>query len=328
MSRNDYNNGSMWKNFLFFVIKLLNSSFFQLIINLAGTTIISIHVSFFLSDKIQYKDWITKLIIFSFIYLLVNIAILFATLYQKKLLKNFSLLESSFQGHKNINSEMSNQIYRLNNKLSDTIKKNKPFQIDNFNTIADFQTFSFNICADIYYQIKNVLSCDECQITIFQRFQDENNKHFVQMIAYANKNTTAPSSYSNIFFLNEKRKKKKYKTVFERIFESQEDEPIILYNKEMVANEFVYLNGSETREKEICQYIGIPIRTNRHMNELLLQIDVSKEKVLGKNKKQLLEITNSIFIPYTKLLLTCYERDKIFNVLFEILGNNSIKEGD
>jgi hypothetical protein len=217
---------------------------------------------------------------------------------------------------------MSNQIYRLNNKISDTIHSNKQFQIDNFNTIANFQTFSFVLCEDIYYQIKNVLDCEDCQITIFQRFQDEENKHFVQMIAYANKNTTVPSSYSNSFYLNEKRKKKKNKTVFERIFESQEDEPIILHNKKMVLDEFVLLNGSETREKEICQYIGIPIRTNRHMNELLLQIDVSKDKVLGRNKKQLLEITNSIFIPYTKLLLTGYERDKIFNILFEILSNN------
>lgn len=58
-----------------------------------------------------------------------------------------------------------------------------------------------------------------------------------------------------------------------------------------------------------------------------MQIDVSKEKVFGKNKEAVEQIAKDVFRPYITLLHKAYERDIIFNdyydMIVDLLSNES-----
>lgn len=95
---------------------------------------------------------------------------------------------------------------------------------------------------------------------------------------------------------------------------------VCLSTQEDIGKNFKMLNGSNEREKNICQYVGIPVKTNRNEIEFLLQVDVSKPKILGKNEKQMKTFANNVFYPYAVLLHKTYERDLIFNKYYDMLG--------
>lgn len=133
------------------------------------------------------------------------------------------------------------------------------------------------------------------------------------MVAYANDDNQMPSSYSKNFKLDESG------ILFVRLFNDLNGEIDCKANKKEVNNAFQKLQGSEKREEGICQYIGIPIKTNRNEIELLLQIDVSKEKIFGRNEKQMTLFAKNILYPYAVLLHKIYERDLIFNKYYDMI---------
>lgn len=212
-------------------------------------------------------------------------------------------------------------MYRINKRIIKAIRERK-IEKGELNAIADFQTFSFLVCNELCDFIKKNFDCGDCEVTIFQRFTDSKSKDFVKMIAFKNNKNHKPSSYQKEFALNSRSNG----AVFISIFNDLNEEIKILHNQKAVREEFKYFDDSKKREKKICQYIGIPIKTDRNKIEILLQIDVSKEKALGKNYNELKQFAEYVLLPFCSLLHCSYERDLIFNKFYDILEENIIRK--
>lgn len=187
-------------------------------------------------------------------------------------------------------------------------------------SIADFQNLSFFICNELYNFITQNCNCGKCEITIFQRFSNNDNKEYVKMIAYKNSKNSKPSSYNEEFALVYK--KNKQVPVFVSVFNDINADVKILHNKKSVKQEFKIFPGSKSRENNICQYIGIPIKTNRDKVEVVLQIDVSEKNVFGRTYNSVKQFADYIIIPFCNLLYCSYERDLILNNFYNILEEN------
>ena len=220
-----------------------------------------------------------------------------------------NLIFKCYSDCSSINSKGATSIFRLNKTIGKHIANNKPVNKIVFDKIADFQTFAFTICESIQNMIRNEYGDDvKCEVTLMRK--DGNN---VKMIAYANNEREMPASYTQTYNLNE------VNYYFVNLFNDLNGKISCLPNKVMVNEKFKKIPGSEKREKDVCQYIGIPIRTNRNQIELLLQIDVSKEKVFGKGEANVLVFAKNILYPYATLLHKSYERDLIFNQYYDMI---------
>lgn len=106
---------------------------------------------------------------------------------------------AAYDIYNSINFDMAGRLYRVNEIIKKTIKKNK-IEKDSISLLIDFQTLSQNICDELYAFVKSEFNCDECEISIFQRFADGQDKgDFVNMIAYKNKNNISSSAGKNFF---------------------------------------------------------------------------------------------------------------------------------
>lgn len=293
---------------------IFGSKYTLVILDTIITIIISIHTS-----KIdnQSQEWMNKLYMYVAISILINILCIWSDHMNKKrklLLEYFSV---AYEIHNKINSNTSTKLFRVNKKVTEAIKSNY-LEKGAISLIADFQTLSFDICNELHQFIIDYFDCKDCEITIFQRFKDTSNKDFVTMIAYRNSQNIQPSTYGKNFYLS----KKKNIPVFVNIFKDANAEIKILHNKKKVKAEFQYFDNSKSRELEIRQYIGVPIRTNRNIVEILIQIDVSHNRVFGRSYKTVKKFTDDIIIPFRNLLCCAYERDLVLNKFYDVLEEN------
>ncbi len=285
--------------------KFFTSDLTIAIINIFLPVIISIHCTKYENTK---SWWILVFIICAII-IFFNITSFIIKNTENKQNQNINLSYRCYIEQCSINNKFANNIYRLNKTINDFITAKKPISRKAFDKIADFQTFSFLICESIHHMLRNEFGDDiNCEVTIMKK---QNNK--IKMVAYANDDNKSPSTYMNYFNLDER------DILFVRLFNDLNGEIVCEPNKKAVTVAFKKLKGSEKREEEICQYIGIPIKTNRNEIELLLQIDVSKEKVFGKNEKQMTLFAKNILYPYAVLLHKTYERDLIFNQYYDMI---------
>lgn len=251
--------------------------------------------------------------------IMLNILFCIAEFSKEKETKWYTLSKSVCQGIQYINKKTAINIYRLHKHTKHSIENNLFIDGTYLNQISDFQEISFMVCKSIYEIISKVLNCEDCQVTVFQRFTEIDSKEYVKMIAYANKNTSTPSTYNTPYYS----KNKKPNTIFKQLFKNSNADEIILLNKKAVNNKFEKLKGSESREKEIQQYIGIPFKGDYEKVIFILQIDVSKKYALGKKEKDIKELSKVFFSPYINVLYNGYENDRVFNMLYSVLANNA-----
>lgn len=227
---------------------------------------------------------------------------------EKEKLFYWNLLEEAYHNHSKINSASATKLYRLGKIIRKQLDQNNPVDRSVFDKMADFRTIAFDICNNIYNIITDKYGTDtKCEVTICH---EQNNK--ISMIAYANQNSTPPLTYQRVY-------KKNNKYLFGKMFMDLNAQIHVCPNKEAVEKDFILLKGSETREKQVCQYIGIPLITSRQKIEILLQIDVSKPDVFGKTEENVLLYAEKIFRPYIMLLYKAYERDLIFNGYYDTI---------
>lgn len=301
------------------LVRILCNDIFNFLLNLGFTILIGIHTA-----NIEDSDnWWRNLIIWCIGFIVINIMVIISKTYTLKVNKWNHLIEVIYNNHNDFYCTMSSQIFRINKKITDTIRKDKAVSVDVYNKIYDFQSFSMGISKSIYNIVtKEICDCS-CQVTIFQRFLNSGGKEEAKMIAYANCDMKEPASYHTVFPLSGKGKDK---TIFQRIFLSKESIPVLYHKKKQIKKNFEILLCSKKRESKLCQYVGIPIKSNRDKVEFVLQIDVSKKYVLGRTHKQINRFYE-IIKPYSNLLLMSYERELVFNKFYEILENN-LPQGD
>lgn len=294
--------------FKLLINRFLISPIFRTIVNTIIPIIISIY--FLGYNKTVRWTWYIPVILLIIMILFHNI---FAELFlkkDKKELEYMDLLEHCYRDQSAINRRSASKIYRLNKLIAKHLKNNKPIEKIVFDKVADFNTISFDICSSIYRMIEDKYGTEaQCEVTVYQLKKNAD----ITMIAFANSRNEPPTSYNTIF----KRNNKKY--LFVKLFNDLNAEIYICPNKESVQKDFTWIDGSDVREKKICQYIGIPLKTDRNRIELLLQIDVSKPDIFGKTKEEINKIANDLFYPYVVLLNKAYERDLIFDGYYDII---------
>lgn len=299
------------------LIRIFTSGIIRTIVNVVMPIFISLYsVSY---NKNVNFSWYCPLIVLLLIIVTYNI--IAEILLSKKKNSNIynDLLVDCYNNQSDINKNSATKLYRLNNLIIKHISKQKPVDKIVFEKIADFSSVSFDICNSIYKIITNRFGVEtECEVTVYH-----SDGKAVSMIAFANKNTSPPTTYKKIYKINAKNKD----YLFVRLLDNTNDKPHCCVNKEEVDKDFKYIEDSEERERKICQYIGVPLKTARKKNELLLQIDVSKPNVFGKKKKDITKIAENIFRPYVALLHKAYERDLIFDNYYDLIVEHlSLKE--
>ncbi len=294
------------------MIRIFSSRCFIVIFDLVMTFFISIHSAKLDSANIPDE----KLIIYALLQIAINIVCIFAGHIDRKGKKFIYYSREAYNVHNNINFNMAGRLFEANEITTNAIQNMKRKK-DSIKLLIDFQKLSQNMCDELYDFVKLCFNYEECEISIFQRFVGEQGD-FVKMIAY--KNNNKESSTPEKTFRLDNVESKKY--VFSKLFNDLEAKVIVLPDKDTIGKEFSWLEGSEDRERKICQYIGVPIKTKRNKVEIILQIDVSKEKILGKDENELTEFAENIIRPFSNLLYCCYERDLIFNKFYDILEEN------
>ena len=290
-----------------FFIKLFTSDILNSVINIMLPIYISIRCTSFVNNN---RWWYGTIAICIFIVLFNTLSIIIRKK-QDGMVKNLNIIYKCYNDHCSINSEVASNIFRLNKIINNYLLDGNPVSKKVFDKIADFQTISFIICKRIQSLLRKEFGDEiQCEVTLMKKSEN----CIVNMIAYANNDNIIPSSYKKVFNLNQDKD-----INFIKIFNDLEGEIVCLPNRQSVEKEFKKLNGSKKREDAICQYIGIPIKTNRTEIELLLQVDVSKEKVFGKNREELMSFAKNTLYPYTVLLHKAYERDLIFNSFYDMI---------
>lgn len=303
-------------------VNIFSSRYVDVVLNVVMTTLISLH-----SSKADFSSAreVILLIIYINVTIILNFLCILAGHIKQKDKTVTEYYSKAYDIQSNINCNTAAQLYRVNKKITGAIREQR-LERHAINSIADFQTLSFKVCSELYDFITSSFNCGECEITIFQRFTGTDNKDFVKMIAYKNSRNMESGSYHDIFKLSHQTHTRV--PVFVKVFNDLNADIKILHNPKSVEAEFKYFDHSMTREKRICQYIGIPIKTNRNKTEILLQIDVSKKKALGKNYNAVKQLADSVIVPFSNMLYCSYERDLIFDKFYDILEENiTIKGG-
>lgn len=292
-----------------FFLKTFTSDITNSIVNVILPILISLYCLYYRADV--DKNWWTPIAIMLGVILVFNILSVIVRSNAKKGMETIDLIYKCYNEHCSINKKSATSIYRLNKLIEKYIYQNQPVPKMAFDKIVDFQTVSFAICKSLHNIITEKYDKDvECEVTVFQRFNND-----IEMIAYANNTNVMPGTYNTKYDITKKTKN----IGFIKIFKDVNAQIVCWCNKEEINDNFKILDSSSERESKICQYIGIPIKTDRNKVELLLQIDVSKPKVFGNRKKNVENFAKTVVYPYAVLLHKSYERDLIFNKYYDMI---------
>lgn len=287
------------------LIKIFTSDIINSIINIFLPVLISIRCTNFKDDK----NWWIKTVIICGLIVIFNVISIIVKGIQNKSNRFLNMTYKCYVEQRSINERSAKNIFRLNKLINQYIQDNNPINKRVFDKIADFQTYSFSICESIHKILTQEYGNDiKCEVTLMKK-----NGNIIKMLAYSNNDNMQPSSYTRNFNFDD------LDIHFVELFKDLNGKPSCLPNKKIVCEKFKKLTGSEKREEGICQYIGIPIKTNRNEVELLLQIDVSKEKIFGSNEKQMELFTDNVLYPYAVLLHKAYERDLVFTQYYDMI---------
>lgn len=314
---------SIRKKLYYLYLHIFTHRIFHILISFIYPLYVAIKSFEFQSTGNKPDFWISFGLI-SAIFLLIEIFIALANNIKRKHHKQLSLTNRSLEGQALVSSWMANKLYDLSKQTKEHILQFRRLPIDFFKEIIDFQKIAMFVCKDIYDMINEKLCCKDCEVTVFQQFE-EDNKRYVKMVAYANRLMNIPASYTTKYNIHN-RNKEKTKPYLVKIFEKGEAKPHILENREMVQKAFKYFEGSQFREETICQYIGLPIRCNSNIIAFILQVDVSEEGILGKDINEINQFAYNVLSPYGQLLNVFYEQENVFEIFYSLVANIHFKE--
>lgn len=264
---------------------------------------------------IEIKQYYWTLGIIILIYFLLQIGIIIANNKQRSKLKDIIWFHSAIASHGAINAFIANSLYKFTKRFLQQKRENNMISLEITKDLIGFQTFAFAVCNDIYKILNSELKCEKPQVTVFQKFDDAENKKFIQMVAYSCYKDNIPSSYSEKYYFADVEVKRK--RCDEKIFSGKEASVKVFADKKSIVENFYISENSKEREEAICQYIGVPIKDSSGEIVFLLQIDVNQEGVLGKSELELKELAENVIFPYAQILYACYEKERMMEMLYK-----------
>lgn len=306
------NEDTMLGHFFKFAYFLLKSPTTQAIIGIFFTVTLAV-----LSSKLNIesnKSIVISIVCISLLYIIYTVIHIMLNKHLSKKIIDLIWFQESLKKIMLINSFSSNKLHKLNKEIHNQSINGSFISLSNMKNIISFQTVAFQVCSELH-QMLSELNIKNHSITVFQCFNDE-KQHYCKMIAYQNSASRIPDSFDNVYYLDKSNQKKKH--LHSIIFERDSSQIYILENKDDVQKYFVFNEESKDREEKICQYIGIPYRVNINKGvkiAFLLQVDVDKESALGKDKYEMMELAENVFLPFMNLLAVSYEQDRLLETI-------------
>lgn len=172
-------------------------------------------------------------------------------------------------------------------------------------------------CKAIYGMIKSMDDKHDNlspYVTVYAKLprkRDGEGGFVCKMIAYENIGHEEPTSYACQYEINDD------SCYHSQIFNSQDSSIRILNGKEEISQFFSFHKGASNREREIEQYIGIPINANEVGISMLLQIDINIPNFFGDSKATIEEFARHIFMPYCHVLSVAYENERLYKCAYK-----------
>ena len=300
-----------WRNLGY---RLLISPYINPITTILVTIIVGILINLITSSGFSFSNkYFIILLIIAFIYILLQIAIIKAVKHKNKKMEYITWFQNALVSHRELNAIIAKATHSFSEHLKKDRKPSLHISFKMAIDIAKFDRTSYHVCDAIYNIISSQFGCPKCQVTV-AKYLPEQKKEFIKIIAYKTYQDRTPSSFSIKHLLGTNEQNKRYDV---RIFESGSSDVKVLINKKEIQEDFTIDPKSKERQESICQYIGVPCVDIEGKIVFLLQIDVSCENILGKNKEELFELAYNVFVPYVQLLHAYYEQEKAIEIMYQ-----------
>ena len=226
----------------------------------------------------------------------------------RKKTKDNKAFQDALYGMSTVLRSWSIKLQKCANQIHKAKKgKNSQQQIEIFLSEIDFQTAAFSVCE----KLRNFLkpdNPDDVYITVYQKYEDSGKK-LCRMIAYSSDHepTSKDDIYEIPLFSPDLFGNIEYHTY---LFSSGKKDICVLQNPDDIRAAFSYHTKSEEREKNIKQYIGIPIAPSRQGVVFLLQVDTVIDNYFGDSVEATLEFAKNTIYPYAQFLHMIYEESR------------------
>lgn len=189
----------------------------------------------------------------------------------------------------------------------------------------DFQNAAIFVCKKLFSHLSAAYGTNNIYITVYMRCLNskydkddfDSTKYINTMIACSDNHGS--SSWDEDYEIPNKFYKglKKEIPYHSYIFASGNNAIRVLSNKQEVDDYFVPHRQSESRERDIQQYIGIPISVPKFGIMFLLQIDTDIPKLFGKDQNEMKEFAASAIFPFSQFLYMAYEQSNMTDSLLK-----------
>lgn len=290
---------------------LITSAGFRVFVTITIPFVLSIEVKCTQFDY-SWNQWefytsIWYIILTAIIYGFLAFLIFSSDKYLKIIYKEFDYYKEAIAKQASVNSVIANLLYGLNNYITE---KDDAIPTDEgIKNCYNYQKAAQLVCQEIYDIIKNVTDEDSHQVNLFKRFKRDDGSEFIQMIAFANKESVHPASWGSTYELNTNSKKKYY---HQKIFDDNISMLYKLKNNAEIINAFKLNKKREEREWNLQQYIGIPIFCNEQRVVSLLQIDTDVPNLFGETYDDITKFCR-MFLPFIHLLLVNYYNERLIH---------------
>ena len=287
-----------------FIYHVFANSYIQAIVSIIGTVVIAIMIG-----KSYYGMWF---FITVGIYILATFLIAWANEHIRQKIRDTKVFQGTLYG---LSATLRSIAITLQ-KCAKKLKKAKTFdeakQIVTDSEI-DFQTAAFAVCEKLHDTLSRNDEKNDVYVTVIQK-KVENNSAYCRMIAYSAKHEV--SSYDRKYPIPPKQDalfgKIEYHTY---VFAKEKKEVTSFHTKELVQEAFCIHEACEDREKEIQQYICIPISPAGLGVTFLLQVDSNEEDFFGSSKLAVDDFAKNTIYPYAQLLHMIYEQSRVIEQL-------------
>lgn len=231
--------------------------------------------------------------------------------------------KEALQSEKNFYSDALLRIKAIQSQVSGNIEKQIAIHhgsnIDKTEIYSCIQ-LSTSMCSVVHQVLAKRFGSERDFEVTFVRMVPECTA--VEMVGFANFDSTSPSIFCiNRPLIRKKGKQKKY--CFENILmDNDENDPCILQNKSEIMTSFYFKNDKAKQNCKYEQYIGIPVYLpNSTVSIGVLQVVSFRAGALG-SRKAMTELTCDVLTPlaYTSLLIA--QSEKLSNPIPQIGGGD------
>ncbi|OUN10858.1 hypothetical protein [Flavonifractor sp. An91] len=287
-----------------FIYHLFANSYIQAFVSIIGTVVIAVMIG-----KSYYGKWFCVAV---FIYTIATFLIAWANEHIRQKIKDTKVFQGTLYGLSATLRSMAITLQKCAKNLKKAKTSEKATQIV-LNSEIDFQAAAFAVCEKLHDTLSRKEEKDDVYVTVFQK-KEENNSAYCRMIAYSAKHEV--SSYDTKYSIPPKEKAQLGKIEYHTyVFAKGIKEVTSFHTKELVQKAFRVHESRENREKEIQQYICIPISPAGLGVTFLLQVDSNEQGFFGSSKSAVDDFAKNTIYPYAQLLHMIYEQSRVIEQL-------------